>query len=200
MYFDKSSGQRKIVNFVNFTFKEILFSNFFLNNSTLCDGNEIYTKVPLPVHHSSAFVDLDADCQNDLVIQSRDEKFDPVSRKTTYTDYLEIWRGVMENNEIKYCLTKSSVLKIEDKLGPFTVADLNRDGLLDLVFPILGTSKILVAYNQKKLQFNWYDDYCETHKLNMTDFPVLFSKISKDEGSNSTVRKILKKLIFSIFK
>ena len=78
MYFDKISGQRKIVNFVDFTYKEILFSTYFLNRGNLCDGNEIHSKVSIPVDHSSAFVDLDADCQNDLVIHSRDEKFDPV--------------------------------------------------------------------------------------------------------------------------
>lgn len=39
-----------------------------------------------------------------------------------------------------------------------------------------------------KLKFNWYDDYCETHRFNTTasSFQILFSNIKKEQTDNTT--------------
>jgi hypothetical protein len=191
MFHDESANQRKIVHFSEQTYKKYLFSNILVNNPSICDGNEYYSTLPIPEDHASSFIDIDADCQNDLVIHSRTENFDTKTRKTVYTNFVEIWRGFLEKetNEIKYCLTKSSVYQVEDNLGPFTVADFNRDGLLDVVFPVLGTSKILIAYNKISLNYDWSADYCETHRnLNLTNIPQVFTQLSTQETNSTVIR------------
>ena len=119
--------------------------------------NEVYNKLPIPTEHSSAFVDLDADCQNDLVIHSRISKWDNSTNSTKQIDYIEIWRGIEEKDGMSYCLTSDSVYTLDEKLGPFTISDVNRDGLLDLVFPITSGSKginVLIALNKINLNLS----------------------------------------------
>jgi integrin alpha FG-GAP repeat containing protein 1 len=95
-----------------------------------------------------------------MVILSTDH-----STNTSTTNYLEIWRGLIEGETIKYCLTKSNVMELDPHLGLFSLADINRDSLLDIIFPIKDTNppKLLIAYNKSPFSYEWTDDYCATH-------------------------------------
>jgi hypothetical protein len=107
---------------------------------------------PISPNESSAFIDIDADCRNDILIQS-DGK-------------LEVWRGRLIDGEIKYCLTKASLYEVDKKLGHFVLADVDRNGLLDIIFPIEDSAKLLIGYNKIDLEYDWSQDYCKTHVMN----------------------------------
>ena len=169
MYYDQNKRKRRIVNFQKDDIIEYGFETLFLVDPK-CDGNDFYNTIPISPLHSSAFVDIDADCWSDLAIMS--------SRKDI--SYLEIWRGKFENGKLKFCLSMNSVNTIDKSLGHFTIADINRDGLLDVTFPILGTSSVLIALNKLELKFDWASDYCEKFYYNQSDLtiPTIYDEFS----------------------
>jgi hypothetical protein len=88
-------------------------------------------------------------------------------------NYLEIWRGRLEDNKLKFCLNKKSVYSIDNSLGHFTIEDINRDGMLDLIFPIKGTSKVYISFNKIQLKFDWAADYCYDYIMNPKNMTIL---------------------------
>jgi hypothetical protein len=159
------------------------FSKLFFDNSTKCDGNLEFNNLALKIDHSSAFIDLDGDCQNDLLIHSSKSYYDPSSGTTLIKNFLEIWRGSLKNNQVKYCLSKFDVYEIDEKLGQFTVDDFDRDGLLDLIFPIYNSGDVLIAYNKLSLDYDWSADYCATHSnSNLTDISSIFDSLNLKES------------------
>jgi hypothetical protein len=177
MYYDNIKKNRRILNFKNRVFTEYGFDTLFLDDPQ-CDGNNIYNKIKIPTLHSSAYVDLDADCVNDLLI---------MSARDSETSYLEIWRGKLNNGKLKFCVTKNSVYTINKSLGHFTIADINRDGLLDITFPILGSSKVLIALNKLDLKYDWATDDCEKFYINNGDlsFPEIFDNFDLNPPESS---------------
>ncbi len=133
------------------------FSNFIDPDCTL---GLTYINKPLNLIHSSAFIDIDGDCTNDLLLVSVKET--PDADKSDKT--LEIWRGVIKNSNKLYCLKENSVIPLQPELNLFSIADINRDGMLDLVFPVNNLQpRVLVAYNKIRLVMNWTDEYCDSH-------------------------------------
>lgn len=121
----------------------------------ICNASSKHANYDLLSPHSSGIIDIDGDCLNDLLIMSTDG-----TKK-----YLEIWIGVIENDMVKYCLTNSNVYELEDNLGLFTITDVDRDAMPDIVFPVLNSSppQIVVAYNKKAIEYSWTSNYCEDH-------------------------------------
>jgi integrin alpha FG-GAP repeat containing protein 1 len=172
-----------------------------------CDRSLIHTKFKFSNPHSSAFLDIDGDCINDILIRSMVEE-EVVGTNSTRTKYfLEIWRGIIEDQKIKYCLSQSSVYNLEHNLGPFSIADINRDSMPDIIFPILESypPKIIIGYNQINLEYDWTADYCETHNkfiiknsdntysyVNMTDLtiPLVFDELREDNKNSNLVKTI----------
>lgn len=105
--------------------------------------------------------------------------------------YLEIWRGIISNNKIKYCLTQSSLYDVKENLGLFSLSDVNRDGALDIIFPVLESPpKILIAYNKNKINYDWTEDYCSTHvKYNSFNIPLIYDDfvVNKNTYSMQTI-------------
>ena len=181
MFYDTSIRKRRFVNFNNYTVNVLEFASLFLSDPN-CDGNEIYNTFPLLPQHSSAFVDIDADCLNDLVIMS--------SRNGL--SFIEIWRGRLVDNMMKFCLNKNSVYSKDKSLGHFTIADINRDGMLDISFPIKGTSNILIAYNKIELKFDWASDFCSDAKKSWSFvFPDIFDQFTLNPTNSSVKISIL---------
>lgn len=122
-----------------------------------CPLGLYYKDFPITVPHSSSQVDINGDCTPDLLITSYDQ--------TKKQRHLEIWRGVRAaDNSVKYCLDQDSVYLLAPELTIFSISDINRDGMLDLVFPIgVNFPKVLIAYNQIPLTFDWEEDYCAVH-------------------------------------
>jgi len=168
IYYDYSSNKRKVFYYDELENKFITknFSEFLSTNNKLCDGNTEYSNLPFESPNSNAFIDIDGDCLNDIIISSYDSK----NKKRK----LEIWKGVFENEEVKYCLSSKNIYDIDNFLGLFTVVDVDRNALPDLVFPILNTSppQILVAYNIISMSYTWTSDYCDDHPpINLSKNP-----------------------------
>ncbi|KAJ2355382.1 hypothetical protein GGF43_002715, partial [Coemansia sp. RSA 2618] len=82
--------------------------------------------------HSSAFVDLDGDCLADLFIVCQGNE-----------EY-QIWTN--SGGGFVYSQTG----KLPSGAGPVSFADMNADGSLDMVIPILGEPKVYIVYNQQR--------------------------------------------------
>ena len=175
IYYEKETSSRKVFYYDelenNFITKN--FQDFLSKNTAVCNGNEKYSKMQFESPNSNAFIDIDGDCLNDIIISS----YDTQEKKRK----LEIWKGVFEDNEVKYCLSLNNVYDVDDSLGLFTVVDVDRNALPDLVFPILDSSppKILVSYNVISMSYIWTSDYC-------TDHPP----INMDKNPNAEIKKI----------
>ena len=175
IYYEKEASTRKVFYYDelenNFITKN--FQDFLSKNTAVCNGNEKYSKMQFESPNSNAFIDIDGDCLNDIIISS----YDTQEKKRK----LEIWKGVFEDNEVKYCLSLNNVYDVDDSLGLFTVVDVDRNALPDLVFPILDSSppKILVSYNVISMSYIWTSDYC-------TDHPP----INMDKNPNAEIKKI----------
>ena len=174
IYYEKSDSKRKVFYYDEISNKFVTKNfNDFLSTNKVCDGNEKYSKLPFESPNTNAFVDIDGDCINDIIISSYD-----TSNKNERK--LEIWKGVLENNEIKYCLSTLNVYSIDSSLGLFSVVDIDRNALPDLVFPIINSSppQILVSYNTLPITYDWTSDFCTDHPpINFNKSPN--SKISK---------------------
>ena len=174
IYYEKSDSKRKVFYFDE-TSKKFITKNFneFLSTNKACNGNEKYSKLPFESPNANAFIDIDGDCINDIIISS----YDPSNKNERK---LEIWKGVFENQEIKYCLSTVNVYNIDSSLGLFTVVDVDRNALPDLVFPIINSSppQILVSYNILPISYDWTSDFCSDHPpINFNKSPN--AKISK---------------------
>ncbi|KAJ1954052.1 hypothetical protein GGI12_005878, partial [Dipsacomyces acuminosporus] len=90
------------------------------------------TMCKLAAPHSSAFVDLDGDCLADLFIVCEGGE-----------EY-QIWTNSPDG--FKYSQTG----QLPSNAGPVSFADINGDGSLDMVIPILGKSQIYVVYNTQR--------------------------------------------------
>lgn len=166
------------------------FETLISTNRNLCNASNKHNRLQFNSPNSNGYVDIDGDCLNDLIIDSYDS--------TTKTRYLEIWKAVIENDKIKYCLTSDNVYTIDEKLGLFTIVDIDRNAMPDLVFPVLESSppKILIAYNKLKLEYTWTDNFCDNHKpLKFTDSTgtsvsiesVFDNKISLETSNNNYI-------------
>ena len=175
IFFDKNESRRKVFYFDD-DMNQFVTKNFtdFLSNNKECNGNEKYSSLPFESPNTNGFVDIDGDCINDIIISSYDPK--DKNRRT-----LEIWKGVFENKEVKYCLSTNNVYDVDASLGLFTIVDVDRNALPDLVFPILNSTppKILVAYSTIAMTYDWTSDFCSDHK------PIDFSK-----NENEKIAKI----------
>ena len=134
------------------------FINVIPDNLNLCDASAKYAAFPFDSPNANGYVDVDGDCLNDLVITS----YDPV----TGVRYLEIWKSIIEEGNIKYCLTNNNVYTLPNEVGLPSIVDVDRRAMPDLVFPIMNSypPKIVIAYNKINLQYDWTDNYCDTHK------------------------------------
>ena len=175
IYYDKTDSKRKVFYYDEIENKFITkdFTEFLSKNKE-CDGNDKYSKLPFESPNTNAFVDIDGDCINDIIISS----YNPNQKNERS---LEIWKGVIENEEIKYCLSRLNVYDVHSSLGLFTVVDIDRNALPDLVFPILDSSppQILISYNIIKMSYIWTNDFCSDHP------PINFSK-----SPNEKIQKI----------
>ena len=174
IYYDNTTKMRKVFYFDELENKFITknFTEFLSKNTKVCDGNEKYANMPFEIPNSNAFVDIDGDCINDIIISNYDN--------TNKKRLLEIWKGVFEDNEVKYCLSMNNVYEVDNSLGLFTIVDVDRNALPDIVFPILNSSppQILVAFNILSMSYVWTRDYCDDHPpINLSKSPN--SKINK---------------------
>jgi integrin alpha FG-GAP repeat containing protein 1 len=191
LYYDSEANTRKVIYFDKDSRPVIKdFKNFISKDITICDRSLVHLDYPISNPHSSAFVDIDGDCINDLIIMS---KF-TIENKTE--NYLEIWRGVIEDDTLVYCLSQSSIYKLDNNLGLFSLADINRDALIDIVFPVLNSSppQILIGYNKVQLSYDWTQDYCATHESitnpSNKKIPLIFDEL-RTESTRSHYVELL---------
>ena len=156
------------------------FSSLIPSNLNICDASAKHNQYEIISHNSNGYVDIDGDCLNDLLIMSIDK---------SNQKYLEIWKGVLENNQIKYCLTSSNVYPLDSNFGLFSIVDVDRNAMPDIVFPVLNSypPRIVVAYNKVAIKYDWTDNYCDTHEATSIDdgtIPTFFEQIKIDVNNN----------------
>ncbi|KAJ2181703.1 hypothetical protein GGF45_001373 [Coemansia sp. RSA 551] len=96
-------------------------------------SDENSTKMCQPASpHSSAFVDLNGDCLADLFIVCQGNE-----------EY-QIWL----NSDTGFVYSQTG--KLPSSAGPVSFADMNADGSLDMVIPILNEPQIQIVYNQQR--------------------------------------------------
>lgn len=206
IFYDEETKTRKLLHF-DATQNAVVedFSKYIAKDKIVCNRGAINVNYPISNPHSSAFIDIDGDCLNDMLIMSSVEKDNSTVIETT--DYLEIWRGIIEDGEIKYCLTQSSIYELDQRLGLFSLADINNDALMDIIFPVLGSTppQILIAFNKVKIGgkdcnelgvckkvYTYTDDYCAFHNpftQNSTStapltIPLVFEEFRIEHSSN----------------
>lgn len=157
IFYDFSGKQRKLMYAENSKDpdpdKDLVIKDFKDIVSEEEDCVKAYFYNPINKDHSSAFIDINGDCINDLLIHSSRDG----------NQYLEFWIGRKNPvGEIKYCLKE--IKDIKKDFGLFSLSDVNNDGHLDIVFPIRNSQPpaIFVAYNQKKFNYDWTRNYCES--------------------------------------
>ncbi len=140
--------------------------------------------------HSSAFIDINGDCINDLLIHSTNNNGE---------QNLEIWIGRKNAyGDVKYCLKE--IKRIKKDFGLFSLSDVNNDGHLDIVFPIRNSQPpaIFIAYNQKFFDYEWTKNYCESVQS------IKYDKNEKlfDEFDNNIITNVIniKYFILVLFK
>jgi len=159
IYYDNAKSKRSLM-YVNSTEipiseKDIIIQDFenIISSDGECQKGGFDSMIKR--HHSSAFVDIDGDCINDLLIHSQKDS----------EQFLEIWIAIKNKSGIiKYCLKE--IQKIQENFGLFGISDVNNDGQLDIVFPIKYSQppSIFVAYNKKKVNYDWTKNYCEVQQ------------------------------------
>lgn len=181
MYFKKSDNPDPDKDMIVQDFNELIYAD----SRNECLNEDYNFAISKP--HSSAFVDINGDCINDILIHSM---------KGT-SRYLEFWIGKKAaEGEIKYCL--KDIKSVPDNFGIFSITDVNNDGHLDLIFPIKDNvpPAIFVAYNKKKFDYDWTKNYCESvqsENNNSTINEILFDEFDKEKITN--VHKNIKNLI-----
>lgn len=157
IYYDYSTKTRKLM-YAEYRQKpnpekDIILIDFNQIVSNDDDCLKASSFFPIKRDHSSAFVDINGDCINDLLIHS----------ESGTDQYLEFWIGRKNiTGQVNYCLKE--IKKLNNDFGLFSISDVNNDGHLDLVFPIKNSRPpaIFVAYNQKKFDYDWTKNYCES--------------------------------------
>ena len=126
IYYDKSEKKRKVISFdssgnINIEY----FSNYLSSNNNICDGNLLYNNYTFASPNSNGFIDIDVDCLNYIIIISYDGKIKK--------NVLVIWKGVFEDKNIKYCLSKKNIYELDNSLGLPSLVDVDRNSLIDIV-------------------------------------------------------------------
>ena len=206
LFYDNENGTRKVLSFDENSKPKIKnFDEMISKDLNKCDKSITHSKYKFSIPHSSAFVDIDGDCFNDILIESFVEEESEDKSSKTKKVFLEIWRGIIEDKKIKYCLSQSSVYEINANLGPFSISDINRDSLPDIVFPIINSfpPKIIIGYNKISLEYDWTEDYCQKHNkfikvkqdnsyeyTNLTEIPLVFDELREDNKNSNYVKTI----------
>ena len=162
----------KIFKYSNDKIVEVSGLNNFASqdNRNCLDYQEIIFTFP----HTVAFVDLNKDCSSDLfmtVIHNQEQ-------------YFEVW---LNSKNGKYCKVLSE--KAPNGARQVSFADIDRDGIDDIIFPIcLGTdcsnkSEVHIVYNKNKIS-----DRCEFNYSKLATFS-LEDLSSENETSNKVIIK-----------
>ena len=134
-------------------------------------------------------IDIDGDCFNDLVIFSIDTE--------TKQKKMEIWKGWV-NDTIKYCLFENNVKDLDNKIGAVSFADVDRDGFVDLIFPIesINTAPVIsVLFNQIDAKVDWSYDYCKERRADSKNLTSIFPDKVLSSGADNLKSQIFIKLV-----
>lgn len=97
---------------------------------------------------------MDGDCLNDLFLVTNNSNNISV----------EIWQGVLYNGSLNYKFLQN--FYIDNNIGQFSFGDFDRDGLIDIIFPIYSNNSFSIGVSLN-LNMNGItvdllnDDYCK---------------------------------------
>jgi integrin alpha FG-GAP repeat containing protein 1 len=161
----------KVFKFHNFSFVELSTLENFSENDEIClDFQPFHLSFP----HSFAFVDLNKDCRSDL--------FMTVNRENQ--TFFEIW---LNKGNGKFCKVLSE--KTPPGTRQVNFADIDRDGIEDVIFPVcLGEGCLLKSEIHIVLNKNKVSDKCEFN-ITKLGFFKLDSLSSEEETSTKIIIK-----------
>ena len=167
------SGNRKVMK-INYNGKHIIkdFLDYIIQNSIFPNIN---VEDPLSLKGTNAFIDVNSDCRNDLIltVDSKNQKGEP---ETKLLIYLGMYYKLNDNDDkyvIKYGLNDE--ITLYDNLGPFALGDFNDDGKVDLIFPSLSGNNVSILINQDSSKNEWSNEFCPNHKIQEPNSNTLFS-------------------------
>lgn len=142
------------------------FTAYLYDDSTLCGNNNMYVNTKFGML-GTAIIDVDGDCQNDLLITTVDDDGNYI---------LQIYRGrvIKEQGKRLYCLGSNSILQLNKDYGSFTLGDFNNDGYVDLIFPYKSQCNVDIYFNINVMKYDWTKNYCDEHKPK-DHLPIVFS-------------------------
>lgn len=171
-----------------------------------CTEDISFLNTPLLSGQTHSFIDIDGDCLNDIILVSPISEDNQTVEKESIFDFnfsqenvpnknMEIWRGRLSHNnqhesnsKIKYCLKKNSIIPLVPALNKFTISDINRDGMLDLVFPITSRfPRLLIVYNLLNIEsrYDWQSDYCSKHNSEDNPLTAIFRILTNIDNTSS---------------
>jgi len=133
-------------------------------------------------------IDIDGDCFSDLVLFTIDPN--------TKVKRMEIWKGLVDKS-IYYCLNPVNVKTLDSQIGLVSFADADRDGMVDILFPVFYPNKaptISILFNQIKNEIDWSADYCKEKKKDSKNITQVFQDI-RVNGVDDVKSQIFIKLI-----
>ena len=94
------------------------------------------TTDPISQPNSNAFIDFDGDCKQDLLLTR--------TSSVTGDSYYQVFIQTVEDNKPKYCLSQTSDLSKSDETLPLiSIADFDRDGMFDLIYPRFSAENLI---------------------------------------------------------
>ena len=162
IYFNSADSLRYVAHFDdNDVPHSEQFLNYLANKGDGCEtssSTNAFLDKKISYRGASAIIDITSDCKNDLLLTSEDDKGNLK---------LEIYRGIYDSTKTtKLCLEDKNLYDLNSTFGPFSIGDFNGDGYLDLIFPIIDTNQVVIAYNNYTPGYSWTENFCEKHPVN----------------------------------
>ena len=151
------------------------FTDYIIQNSNYPN----YNGDKLSLEGSNAFIDINNDCRNDLIL-SVDSENGP-----KLLIYIGMYYKLNDHDDtyvIKYGLNQENEINLDKDFGPFALGDFNDDGRVDLIFPSLTGNNVSILLNQESRTNDWSDEFCPHHKIDNRESSKTLFDVSESKN------------------
>ena len=161
IYDNETNGTRQVMK-IDSNYKNNHTINSFTDYIIQDSNYPNYNGDKLSLEGSNAFIDINNDCRNDLIL-SVDSENGP-----KLLIYIGMYYKLNDQDDtyvIKYGLNQENEINLDKDFGPFALGDFNDDGRVDLIFPSLTGNKVSILLNKESRKNDWSDEFCPHHKI-----------------------------------
>lgn len=161
IYDNETNGTRQVMK-IDSNYKNNHTINSFTDYIIQDSNYPNYNGDKLSLEGSNAFIDINNDCRNDLIL-SVDSENGP-----KLLIYIGMYYKLNDHDDtyvIKYGLNQENEINLDKDFGPFALGDFNDDGRVDLIFPSLTGNKVSILLNEESRKNDWSDEFCPHHKI-----------------------------------